>query len=368
MTFHLWAIFGAFWLALSAARAVCSTARLEAGGVFLNEWFAEDFKAPHGGYKLSGLGREDGFDCVPLIFRVPGTGPGETDALCEMNDLYARLMELTGLEPKHHQRGQSLVPAINGGAAPPRDAVFAEGGRLAGEDHWGIEGLSPENWYAKRRDIVNQNPDVSLSRCAMIRTRDFRYTYCTNDVDELFDLRRDPDGVVNVAPDPDYGEVRDQLTPAVQLNNSLFYTGALIGVFISYIYSGQTYLRTLWIGKALGVVGPSYVMAQVAGGVMIAMANNRTEELVLPGPAVIVHMLVVVPVFIAAAVGLIGFAHRRPLLPRRWRPVDAPRPERRLGRDAQLDGHRGCQRRRPRRDRLRHWTSKPARGRPHDGR
>jgi ABC-2 type transport system permease protein len=117
-----------------------------------------------------------------------------------------------------------------------------------------------------------------------------------------------------------------ELTLAVQLNNSLFYTGALIGVFISYIYSGQTYLRekfsgivetllcapvslrTLWIGKALGVVGPSYVMALVAGGVMVAMANSRTEELIVPGAAVIVHMLVVVPVFIAAAVGLIGFA------------------------------------------------------------
>jgi arylsulfatase A-like enzyme len=148
---------------------------------------------------------------VPLIFRVPGTASREVNALCEMNDLYATLMELTGLEPKHYQLGQSLVPAINGDPATHRDAVFAEGGRLAEEDHWGIEGLSPENWYAKRRDIVNQNPHVSLSRCAMIRTRDFSYTYCTNDVDELFDLRRDPDGVVNVALYEDYQEIRTQL-------------------------------------------------------------------------------------------------------------------------------------------------------------
>ena len=41
---------------------------------------------------------------------------------------------------------------------------------------------------------------------------------------------------------------------------------------------------------------------------MVAMANSRSDELILPGPAVTVHMLVVVPVFIAAAVGLIGFA------------------------------------------------------------
>jgi hypothetical protein len=92
-----------------------------------------------------------------------------------------------------------------------RDAVFAEGGRLSGEEHWGIQGLAPENWYAKRRDIVSQNPEASLSRCAMIRTREHQYTFATNDVDELFDLRSDPRAVVNVAQRPEYSEIRADL-------------------------------------------------------------------------------------------------------------------------------------------------------------
>ena len=45
----------------------------------------------------------------------------------------------------------------------------------------------------------------------MIRTREFQYTYCTNDVDELFDLRQDPDAIVNVAEDVGYAQVRTQL-------------------------------------------------------------------------------------------------------------------------------------------------------------
>jgi len=116
------------------------------------------------------------------------------------------------------------------------------------------------------------------------------------------------------------------LSAAVQLNNSLFYTGALIGVFIGYIYSGQTYLRekhtgivetllcapvslrVIWAGKALGVVGPSYVMTLLAAGVMVWVGNSRSAEVVLPGLPVVVHLLFVVPVFIVAAVGLIGFA------------------------------------------------------------
>lgn len=170
-----------------------------------------DYAGDHGMVEKCPYGFEDCLLRVPLIFRVPGIAPREVDALCEMNDLYATLMELTGLEPKHHQLGQSLVPALNGDADTLRDAVFAEGGRLTGEDHWGIQGLAPDNWYAKRRDIVNGNPNVSLSRCAMIRTREYQYTYCTKDVDELFDLRHDPDGVVNVAQDAGYQERRTQL-------------------------------------------------------------------------------------------------------------------------------------------------------------
>ncbi len=45
-------------------RALRVATRLEAGGVFVNEWIGEDFKAPHGGYKLSGIGRENGFECI----------------------------------------------------------------------------------------------------------------------------------------------------------------------------------------------------------------------------------------------------------------------------------------------------------------
>ncbi|GAH75112.1 unnamed protein product, partial [marine sediment metagenome] len=47
-----------------ATTAMRVATRLEAGGVYVNEWIGEDFKAPHGGYKLSGIGRENGFECI----------------------------------------------------------------------------------------------------------------------------------------------------------------------------------------------------------------------------------------------------------------------------------------------------------------
>jgi len=170
-----------------------------------------DYAGDYGMVEKCPYGFEDCMLRVPLVFRVPGAAPREIDGLCEMNDLYATIMELVGLEPKHHQFGRSLVAAMHGDESALRDAVFAEGGRLPGEEHWGIEGLAPGNWYAKRRDVVNGNPGVNLCRCAMIRTSDCAYTYCTNDVDELFDLRSDPDGVVNVAEQGGYSDVRAEL-------------------------------------------------------------------------------------------------------------------------------------------------------------
>ena len=170
-----------------------------------------DYAGDYGMVEKCPYGFEDCLLNVPLIFRVPGTSPRTVNGLCEMNDLYATLMDLTGIEPKHHQFGKSLKSALNGKTNALHDAVFAEGGRLQNEDHWGIKGLAPQNWYAKRRDLVNRNPNVSLSRCAMIRTDTFRYTYSTHDVDELFDLRTDPQAIVNLAERNEYREVRLEL-------------------------------------------------------------------------------------------------------------------------------------------------------------
>ncbi len=171
-----------------------------------------DYAGDYGMVEKCPYGFEDCLLRVPLIFRVPGAEPRPpVDALCELTDLYATLMDLVGLEPRHHQFGRSLAPVIHGDADTHRKAVFAEGGRLPGEEHWGIRGLPPANWYAKRARLVQANPDATLSRCAMIRTQRYQYTYCSNDVDELFDLRSDPDAVHNVAKHPDCVGVRIEL-------------------------------------------------------------------------------------------------------------------------------------------------------------
>ena len=122
------------------------------------------------------------------------------------------------------------------------------------------------------------------------------------------------------------GITDEQITGQAQLNNSLFYMGALIGLFVGYIYSGQTYLRekqsgivetllcapvslrSIWIGKALGVAVPSTVLALLAASAITLIAGSRCAQTLVPSVTVLVHLLIVVPIFISAAVALMGFA------------------------------------------------------------
>ena len=122
------------------------------------------------------------------------------------------------------------------------------------------------------------------------------------------------------------GITEENITQQVQLNNSLFYMGALIGLFVGYIYSGQTYLRekqsgivetllcspvslrSIWIGKALGVAVPSTVLSLLAATAITIIAGYLSAHTLMPSVTVLVRRLIVVPICICAAVALMGFA------------------------------------------------------------
>jgi len=122
------------------------------------------------------------------------------------------------------------------------------------------------------------------------------------------------------------GVTGQHISRATELDNSLFYMGALIGLFVGYIYSGQTYLRekqtgivetllcapvslrSIWIGKALGVALPSWILSLMSAFTIVLIVNHQSAEPMMPGATVLVHLLVVVPAFIVAAVALMGFS------------------------------------------------------------
>ena len=66
-------------------------------------------------------------------------------------------------------------------------------------------------------------------------------------------------------------------------------------------------LRALWCGKALRVSVLAYVAILVGSAVFVVTAESVSPIVVVPSVVVLVHLLVGVPTFILAGVGLPGF-------------------------------------------------------------
>ncbi|RZN35875.1 MAG: hypothetical protein EF813_08050 [Methanosarcinales archaeon] len=112
-----------------------------------------------------------------------------------------------------------------------------------------------------------------------------------------------------------------------QYNNLLFYFVLMPGIFMAYMFSGKVFfnekregiietllctplsMRRIWAGKILGVTIPAYLIALLTAALITLIANIITTTILLPSPAVFLHIVLVVPAFIAVAVGLMGFGH-----------------------------------------------------------
>ena len=62
-------LFAAVWCS-DITRALSTARRLQVGGVMVNDWFGELPMAPHGGYKQSGTGREEGLESITSYTQV----------------------------------------------------------------------------------------------------------------------------------------------------------------------------------------------------------------------------------------------------------------------------------------------------------
>jgi arylsulfatase A-like enzyme len=112
---------------------------------------------------------------IPLMLRGPGIPAGaRSEELVEILDLMPTLLELAGLPPPKGNQGISLAPAMRGGKG--RDTVFMEG----------------------RRNRI-------------LRTREAKYCYWITGEEALFDLRRDPDELRNIAAEPQARALLDEM-------------------------------------------------------------------------------------------------------------------------------------------------------------
>lgn len=121
------------------------------------------------------------------------------------------------------------------------------------------------------------------------------------------------------------GIVRSDGGRAISLDSSIFYLSLSIALFTAYVSTGQIFLtekrdgvietlmcaplslRQIWFGKTVAGVIPAYLVSIFATLLLLTITSIQSGAVLVPGMATMVHVLLTVPIFIAAFTGLVGF-------------------------------------------------------------
>eukprot|EP00746_Dinoflagellata_sp_MGD_P156307 gnl/MRDRNA2_/MRDRNA2_85759_c0_seq3.p1 gnl/MRDRNA2_/MRDRNA2_85759_c0~~gnl/MRDRNA2_/MRDRNA2_85759_c0_seq3.p1 ORF type:complete len:612 (-),score=144.11 gnl/MRDRNA2_/MRDRNA2_85759_c0_seq3:55-1890(-) len=178
-------------------------------------------------------GLEDVMTRVPLMIKVPGLGDENMGARwtepVQLYDTMATVLELAGITPRHVHFAKSLVKQIQGTAteADKRKYVFAAGGFASFEprdlesdcDAIAQPCLPKGHQYYPKLRQQSERPD-SVSRAIMARSKTAKLVWRSDpkwgDKDnELYDLVKDPEELINVWNHPDYkgmqAEMKEEL-------------------------------------------------------------------------------------------------------------------------------------------------------------
>ncbi len=156
---------------------------------------------------------ENSLTNIPLIIKPAKqfeVKPRITEALAELTDLSATVSEMTETPLNYVSYGKSLLPVI-AGSEEGKDAVFAEGGRIHGETQAMEQGHNdPEDPYWPRLS-VQQKEGAQHTKAAMIRMGNLKYVMRLYEEDEFYDLKKDPQELINEINNPLYAAQLNEL-------------------------------------------------------------------------------------------------------------------------------------------------------------
>ncbi|CAA6679269.1 Choline-sulfatase (EC [Lentimonas sp. CC19] len=144
------------------------------------------------------------YDCitrVPLMMWGGGIQKGSSDALVESIDIFPTLFEFMGYAPIRGIAGRSALPVMNGDSDTHRDFVFCQGGQ---EPEMLKLVVAPDakprpcTAYQQKQSALYLNTSINI-RAKMIRDHDWKYIYHQSGFEELYDLKQDPDEIINLA-------------------------------------------------------------------------------------------------------------------------------------------------------------------------
>ena len=161
---------------------------------------------------------------LPLIVKAPGVPASVNDAMVSWVDIAPTALAFAGLSAPYPLSGKSLLPILGKTGDPGRDAVFASHEfheinqyypmraiRTATHSH--ILNLAWKLDYPIAGDVAGSPSWKAIAADPSIRLgRRTQQAYLNRPAEELYDLARDPDELVNVADDPAYADIRRALS------------------------------------------------------------------------------------------------------------------------------------------------------------
>ena len=182
----------------------------------------------------------DGGAHVPLAIRFPPRvkAPVTIDDFVVLTDLAPTLLDAAGVKPQPEMTGRSLFPIATGGKQAGRDRVFLERERHAHvrkdnlsyparavrtKDFLYIRNLRPDRWPAGDPEMVfavgefgdiDGGPSKETLLAGQSDPAIARYYHLATDKrppEELYDLRKDPSQLDNVAARPEYARQKREL-------------------------------------------------------------------------------------------------------------------------------------------------------------
>lgn len=159
-----------------------------------------DYTGDYGLVEKWTSGLEDVLTHVPMVARVPGGAQGVVaEDMVELFDIMATCLDLAGIQARHTHFSRSMLPQIAGQRGDPNRAAFCEGGYDVYEPQC-YEPMDITGVYSGKVRLQNLEPQT-ITRCAMVRTKEAKAIVRPNGQSELYVYGSDPHEENNV-----YGE------------------------------------------------------------------------------------------------------------------------------------------------------------------
>ncbi|WP_222950662.1 sulfatase [Sphingomonas sp. JC676] len=188
---------------------------------------------------------------LPLIICAPGAAAAVNDAMVSWVDIAPTVLDWTGVAPPATKfSGTSLMPLLGRRGDPARDAVFASHDfheinqyypmrSVRTRTHSYILNLAHPLDYPIAGDVAGSPSWQAISADPAIRLgKRTQAAYLRRPAEELYDLTRDPDELVNVAADPSYAGVLRTLRARLQAMRAATHDPWLAGQTDPYSHVG----------------------------------------------------------------------------------------------------------------------------------